>query len=77
MSAMQCTLVVEGNAYEKGNESSFWIVPGLSETYCEPQSIEGAIKIFGPCEHIFTMDTKDPIAKFGKREVNASESVDD
>ncbi len=78
---MQCTLVVEGNAYLKGNKSSLWIVPGLrTEAYCGPELVEGAVKILGPCDTSFTVEATKQIARFlrgQKCEINELTTVDD
>jgi hypothetical protein len=78
---MECTLIVQGNAYESGNKSSLWMTPGLHvENYFDPELVMGALKIIGPCEHSLTVEAKDQLAKFLLSQgctIRTLETVDD
>ena len=77
---MECTIIIEGNAYEKGNKSSLWLMPGLHEGRIDPQSQIGCVKILGPCDHSLTLETADRLSKFflvGGSAVRRLETTDD
>lgn len=78
---MKFTLTVEGHAYKKGNTSSLWITPGIHDaSYFVPQTIEGSVRILGPCEHAVILETKNRLADFFIKQgctVQTLETVDD